>query len=125
MNKVIRSLNSKSSSSFDKVSNLMVKSIPGKFCPTLVESYNALFGSATWGTEWKQARTVCFNKVDKAAPTPNQLRPISLFPVLTKIYERLFLLRFNTWIEKNEHLTLSTIRIASTSINNITSELFT
>ena len=33
------------------------------------------------------------------APTTHQLRPISLLPVLAKIYERLFLMRFQKWLQ--------------------------
>ncbi|CAF2519912.1 unnamed protein product [Rotaria sp. Silwood2] len=53
-----------------------------------------------WRKEWKIARTICLNKSDNHAPTPNQLRPISMLPTFSKIYERLFLIRFNSWSYK-------------------------
>jgi hypothetical protein len=93
----IRSLKNKNSSSFDQVSNKMIKFIPAHYHIMLTHAYNELFQAAHWGKEWKMARTICLNKSDNPAPTTNQLRPISLLPTFSKIYERLFLLRFNSW----------------------------
>jgi hypothetical protein len=83
----------------DRVTNKMVKILPPSYINLLTDSYNTLFTEVYWGESWKQARTVCFNKVDSPAPTTNQLRPISLLPIFGKIYERLFLLKFNVWVK--------------------------
>ena len=66
----------------------------------LANSFNKLFKQAYWGESWKQARTVCFNKSNCPASSTNQLRSISLLPIFGKIYERLFLSKFNLWIKK-------------------------
>ncbi|CAM4809500.1 unnamed protein product [Rotaria magnacalcarata] len=95
---VIRGMNSKISSGFDRISNKMIKRLPEIYAHILAPQYNALFSSACWSKNWKQARTICFNKTDHPAPTTQQLRPISLLAVLGKIYERLFLLRFQKWM---------------------------
>jgi hypothetical protein len=76
----------------------MIKNLPEVYVQILTEQYNALFAVLSWDKRWKQSRTICFNKVESAAPTTQQLRPISLLPVLSKVYERLFLLRFNKWL---------------------------
>ncbi|CAF1090325.1 unnamed protein product, partial [Rotaria magnacalcarata] len=96
----ICSLKSKNSSGFDQVSNKMIKEIPEQFHVILTHAYNQLFSAAHWGNEWKLARTICLNKSDNPAPTTNQLRPISMLPVFSKVYEKLFLLRFNRWTTK-------------------------
>ena len=70
----------------------------------LTLAYNELFRAAHWGIEWKMARTICLNKDDNPAPTTNQLRPISMLPTFSKIYERLFLLRFNNWSRRMDIL---------------------
>ena len=93
----IRSLKNKNSSSFDQVSNKMVKLLPPNYYSLLTRAYNVLFSHAFWGVEWKIARTICLNKTNDPAPTTNQLRPISMLPTFSKIYERLFLTRFNKW----------------------------
>ena len=93
----IRSMKSKSSSGFDQVSNKMIKLLPAQYHKLLENAYNRLFHSAHWGEEWKRARTICLNKCDSPAPTTSQLRPISMLPAFSKIYERLFLLRFIRW----------------------------
>ena len=96
---VLRTLKSKHSTGLDGISNTMIKLLPGCYAPILTAQYNDLFAEARWKNEWKQARTVCFNKADNPAPTTQQLRPISLLPVLGKVYERLFMLRFQTWLQ--------------------------
>jgi len=93
--KVIASMKTKNSAGFDRVTNKMIKILPQSYVNLLADSYNTLFTEVYWGENWKQSRTVCFNKVDSHAPTTNQLRPISLLPIFGKIYERLFLLKFN------------------------------
>ncbi|CAF1272528.1 unnamed protein product [Adineta steineri] len=97
---VLKSLKPKNSSSFDNISNKMIKNIPEGYAQILTEHYNALFADLFWQKQWKQSRTICFNKVESAAPTTQQLRPISLLPVLGKVYERLFLIRFKKWLFK-------------------------
>ncbi|CAF4192873.1 unnamed protein product [Rotaria socialis] len=95
---VIKSLKGKNSSGFDLISNKMIKNLPHNYSNILTKQYNALFSLSYWDKNWKQARTICFNKVDSPAPTTQQLRPISLLPVMGKIYERLFLFRFQKWL---------------------------
>ena len=93
----IRSMKNKNSSGLDRVSNRMVKLLPSQYHELLASAYSVLFRSAFWESEWKRARTICLNKCDQPAPSTNQLRPISMLPTFSKIYERLFLLRFNSW----------------------------
>ena len=93
----IRSLRNKNSSSFDQVSNKRVKLLPSNYYSLLTRAYNVLFSHAFWGEEWKIARTICLNKTNDSAPTTNQLRPISMLPTFSKIYERLFFTRFDKW----------------------------
>ncbi|CAF1313228.1 unnamed protein product [Didymodactylos carnosus] len=45
-----------------------------------------------------------FNKVNNPALTTSQLRPITLLPVLSKLYEHLFLLKFKKWLEQQNIL---------------------
>ncbi|CAF3137196.1 unnamed protein product, partial [Rotaria sp. Silwood2] len=102
----IRSLKNKSSSGFDQVSNKMIKLLPTHYHGMLTHAYNVLFRYAHWGKEWKMARTICLNKSDNPAPMTNQLRPISMLPTFSKIYERLFLIGFNSWSSKMNILPL-------------------
>jgi hypothetical protein len=95
--RTIQSLKNKNSSSFDQVSNKMIKLLPIHYHKLLTYAYNELFRLAYWGKEWKTARTICLNKIDNPAPKTNQLRPISMLPTFSKMYERLFLLRFRKW----------------------------
>ncbi|CAF1941723.1 unnamed protein product [Rotaria magnacalcarata] len=78
----------------------MIKEIPEHFHVILPHAYSQLFSAVNWDNEWKLARTICLNKSDNPVPTTNQLRPISMLPVFSKVYEKLFLLRFNRWTIK-------------------------
>jgi len=101
---VICAMKGKNSSGFDKISNKMIKLLPESYATILALQYNSLFTTVHWSRNWKRARTICFNKSDNPAPTTQQLRPISLLPVLGKIYERLFLLRFQKWVHNHNIL---------------------
>lgn len=98
--KAIAAMKAKNSAGFDHVSNKTVKALPLNYMKLLADSYNSLFEKAFCEESWKQARTICFNKSSSPAPSTNQLRPISLLPIFGKIYERLFLLKFNSWVKK-------------------------
>ncbi|CAF2965954.1 unnamed protein product [Rotaria sp. Silwood2] len=63
----------------------------------LTHAYNELFRAAHWSKEWKAARTIRLNKSDNSASTTNQLLSILMLPIFSKIFERLFLIRFNRW----------------------------
>ncbi|CAF1404808.1 unnamed protein product, partial [Didymodactylos carnosus] len=78
---VISKMNTKTSCGFDKISNKIVKTIPDVYYRDIVIAFNELFSRAQWNKEWKQSRTICFNKVDSPSPTTSQLRPISLLPI--------------------------------------------
>jgi hypothetical protein len=45
-------------------------------------------------------RAICFNKSDTAASTTNEIWPIAMLPTFSKLYERLFLIRLNSWSVK-------------------------
>jgi hypothetical protein len=77
----------------------MIKQFPQDYAHILAFQSNALFAMVHWSKSWKHARTLCFNKTHNPAPSTQQLRPISLLPVLGKVYERLFLLRFQKWLQ--------------------------
>ena len=93
----LSALKVKNSSGLDKVSNKMFKLLSVRYYGSLTQAYNRLFRSAYWEKHWKTARTICPNKSNNPTPSRNQFRPISMLPVFSKIYERLFLLRFNQW----------------------------
>ncbi|CAM2708417.1 unnamed protein product [Rotaria socialis] len=101
---IIKTLKSTNSSSFDEITNNIVKNIPESYYSIIISAYNSLFRNASWDVSWKQARTICLNKVTDPAPTTNQLRPISLLPTFSKLYEKLFLLKFNKWLQSNNIL---------------------
>ncbi|CAF4333601.1 unnamed protein product, partial [Rotaria magnacalcarata] len=83
----IRSLRSKKSSGFDQVSNTMIRLLPEHYHALLTQAYNDLFRNAQWGT-----------------PITDQLRPISMLPTFSKIYEKLFLTKFNSWATRMNRL---------------------
>ncbi|CAF4326506.1 unnamed protein product [Rotaria sp. Silwood2] len=101
---IIKSLANKKSSSFDRISNHMIKLIPSDYYRLLIDQYNKLFATVKWEKQWKCSRLLCFNKVTSPVPATSQLRPINLLPVFSKIYEKLFLIRFNSWLSKNNIL---------------------
>ena len=96
----ISALKVKNSSGLDKASNKMVKLLSVRYYGSLTQAYNRFFRSAYWGRDWKIARTICLNQSNNPILPTSQRRPISMLPVFSQIYERLFLLRFNQWLRR-------------------------
>ncbi|CAF1534814.1 unnamed protein product [Rotaria magnacalcarata] len=95
---------SKKSSDFDQVSNTMIRLLPEHYHAPLTQAYNDLFRNAQWGSEWKTARSICLNKSENPAPITDQLSPISMLSTFSKIYEKLFLTKFNSWATRMNRL---------------------
>jgi len=82
----------------------MIKKIPFEYYPMLIGQYNKLFSTVKWDKQWKCSHLLCFNKTNSPIPKTSELRPINLLPVFSKIYEKLFLLRFNQWLHRKSIL---------------------
>ncbi|XP_076383724.1 uncharacterized protein LOC143260972 [Megalopta genalis] len=84
---VLKKLNSKKSSSFDNIPNIVLKHLP----PLYIHNYSIIFNNclnrAYFPTAWKIAKLIAIKKKGKNSSDPSSYRPISLLPNISKIFE--------------------------------------
>lgn len=78
---------------FDNVSNRLIKSIPDIAISTLNNIFNSCLRQEYFPPYWKQAKVIAIPKPEKNLSLPASYRPISLLPVIGKLFEKLILYR--------------------------------
>lgn len=77
----------------DLLSNEMLKQLPPSAADHLAGLFNAVFTTGEFPTAWKHAEVIAVPKPGKDLRSPSSYRPISLLPVMSKLFERLYLRR--------------------------------
>ena len=77
-----------------------MKSVPEKVLRKLVQIINAVFRLKYLPRQWKVAEVIMIPKPGKLANDRKSYRPISLVPVISKLFERLLLNRLKPIIEE-------------------------
>ena len=88
---------------FDKISGLILKNLPKKALMKLVSIFNAVIRCKFIPSQWKIAEIFVLLKPDKPPAEAASYRPISLLPVIGKLFERLYIKRLNE-IVKDKNL---------------------
>jgi hypothetical protein len=68
--------------------------------------YNSILRLGHLPLQWKYALVIIIAKPGKPLQQPNSYRPISLLPLLSKIFERLLIIRIHASMPKDELLPL-------------------
>lgn len=89
----IKQLNCKKSPGYDNIDSKVIKSLPKKAIIYLTMLYNATVRLTYFPTQWKYAKIIMVLKPNKPENVITSYRPISLLPVFSKLFERLFLKR--------------------------------
>lgn len=95
----IKQLNSKKSPGFDLVTIDMLKQLPRKAILKLTHLINASFRLKHVPKQWKIAEIITLPKPGKPPEQVGSFRPISLLPVVSKVFEKLLLKRLKPIIE--------------------------
>jgi hypothetical protein len=88
----------------DRITNRVLKALPAEFHSSLATIFNASLKLSHVPTPWKQAEVILIPKPDKDHTQPSNHRPISLLNTLSKLLERVVLVRINKWIKSNNLL---------------------
>lgn len=88
----------------DGVSNRTIKLLDTPHRILLTSCFNHLFRYNVLPPHWQTAKIILLSKANSTTVDPNDTRPISLLPSFAKIYEKLFLTHFRTWITENNIL---------------------
>lgn len=88
---IISELDVKKSPGNDKISAKMIKELPECAIRTLIFIYNAINRIGHFPQIWKQSQIIMIPKPGKDLTQTTSYRPISLLPILSKVYEKLLL----------------------------------
>lgn len=90
----LRRLRPKKAPGPDSLGTPALKDLPGWVVIFITCVFNSCLRLAHFPTTWKDAKVIMIPKPGKDCLFPDNHRPISLLPVLSKIFERLVLARF-------------------------------
>lgn len=89
----INKLPLKKSPGFDLITAEVIKHLPKKTIVFLTQIYNAMLRLSYFPILWKYSTIILILKPKKPPDSPTSYRPISLLPVLSKVFEKLLLKR--------------------------------
>ena len=99
---LIKSLKVKKASGCDNISNLSLKALPSEGFVFLTSIFNSCLKLSHFPTVWKKGKIVALPKPDKNLSDPSSYRPITLLPMIGKLFERLVLERLQYFESQNK-----------------------
>lgn len=100
----INSLPLKKSPGHDLITNIVLKKLTMKSLAFLSALFNRCLTTGYFPDEWKHAEIILFNKPGKDKTKPENYRPISLLPTLSKLLERIIQSRLSDFLQENDIL---------------------
>ena len=95
-------LNPKKAPGYDLITGKVLKELPEKGIRYITQIFNAILRTGHFPDQWKVAQVLLIPKPGKPPEEPKSYRPISLLPVLSKVFEKLLLERLRPLLnEKN------------------------
>lgn len=99
----IKRLNNRKASGSDGISPTLVKALPLNAIILITFIFNAIIRLGEYPTNWKKAVVIMIPKHGKPDHLLSSYRPISLLPVLSKVFERLFWTRMLPYVNLPSH----------------------
>lgn len=100
----IKRLKVKKACGYDEISNRLVKALPDAAIKLLTSIFNACFNIGYFPSDWKIGKVIALPKPGKNHQLPNSYRPITLLPVIGKMFERIVLDRMQDFEHENKIL---------------------
>ncbi len=91
--KIVSKLRDKKAPGMDLITTQMLKEAPKKFRVYLTYVFNAILHLRYIHNHWKLANVIMIPKPGKPLNKPKSFHPISLLPLLSKVFEKLYLTR--------------------------------
>lgn len=99
--RMIRSLDSGKAPGFDLITSKILKELPNKSITFLACLFNAIFRTHNFPDLWKISQIIMIHKPGKPAHETASYRPISLTPILSKLWERIYLVRLKSQLDES------------------------
>lgn len=122
----------KKSPGYDRITGKVLKELPEKAITYIRNIFNVLINMKYFPSVWKVAEIIAIPKPNKDATKASSYRPISLLPVLSKLFEKLIFERLEPIINERNLIPAhqfgfrrkhSTIQQVHRVINKISSEI--
>jgi hypothetical protein len=98
----IKLLNPRKAPGHDLIVKDMLKNLPRKTVVLYNSLYNSMLRLGYYPIQWKLAQIIMVAKPGKPPTETNSYRPISLLPIMSKIFERPLLKRFEEAMPLNK-----------------------
>lgn len=130
-NVITNELNPKKAPGYDLITGRILKELPRKAIVFLTMLFNAVLRTEYFPSQWKVAQIIVILKPGKPANQVTSYRPISLLPVVSKVFEKLFLKRLQPIITdlnlipnhqfgfRREHSTIEQVHRVVSVINQV------
>lgn len=86
---------------YDLITSEVLKELSATGLRTVTIMFNAILRLGFFPPQWKVAQIILIAKPGKPPDAVTSYRPISLLPVLSKLFEKLFLRRLRPWLIEN------------------------
>lgn len=125
-----KEINPKKAPGFDLITGKLLKKLPEKGLKCILYIFNASLRLGYFPIAWKVAQIIMLPKPGKKIEEITSYRPISLLPILSKVFEKLILTRLKPVIEerkitpdhqfgfRHQHSTIEQIHRVVKKINN-------
>jgi hypothetical protein len=100
----ISRLRVRKASGHDGIASLVIKNFPTAALQLLVDIFNACLRSGFFPSAWKIGKIFPIAKPGKDSSSPDSYRPITLLPIIGKIFEKIILSRILEFVEDNQIL---------------------
>lgn len=129
-NMIRRNLNPKKAPGYDLITGAIIKQLPDKALVAITHIFNAVLRTGHFPSQWKVAQIILIPKPGKPAEEATSYRPISLLPMLSKLFEKLFLKRLKPHLDsldiipehqfgfREQHATIEQVHRVVEQINN-------
>lgn len=94
------SINLKKAPGYDMISGKMIKELPDKCIQLICYIFNAISRNGCFPRAWKTAQIIMIPKPGKDETQVTSYRPISLLPTLSKLYEKMLLIKLHPILEQ-------------------------
>lgn len=90
---IFKNLNTKKSPGYDLITGRVLQELTPLAIRQITLIFNAVLRLSYFPDQWKVAQIILINKPGKAAEDVRSYRPISLLPILSKVFEKLLITR--------------------------------
>lgn len=95
----VKKLNTNKSPGYDLIDSTVLKALPQKALVYMTTLFNAVLRLSYFPTQWKHAKIIMILKPKKPEHSAESYRPISLLPIISKLFERLIKKRLSPILE--------------------------